>query len=138
MRKDLCRSCSERERCRDTFTSWIFFLIGIAATIAVRIVTVLGDLDPIYGKAAWYFGVAGFFIFFIYKFRVDASRARMIRESRLADKLRSPDRLTDDDYGFIGSILCSLTSNKDRINYFFIFATSVLAILAAVYMDFFR
>lgn len=133
-----CRNCGEQKRCSDTFVSWIFFLIGLIATLAVRVVTVLDAYRPLYGKIAWYLGVAGFFIFFIYKFRVDSSRARMIRDSRIAEKAHKREPLNEDDYTFVSSVLCALSSNKDRINYFFIFATSILAIAAAIYIDVFR
>jgi len=39
-----------------------FFILGLIATISIRIVTVLMQLNPVYGKVAWYMGV-GFFNF---------------------------------------------------------------------------
>ena len=132
-----CRMCGERERCRDTFTSWIFFLIGLVATISVRIVTILDSHHPLYGKIAWYIGVAGFFVFFIYKFKVDSARARLIRESRITRAIHDRRPLSPEEYRLIGSIFCSLTSKKDLVNYVFIFGTSILALVAALYFDIF-
>ena len=37
-----------------------YFIIGIIATVAIRVVTVLTHLDPIYAKVAWYIGVGSF------------------------------------------------------------------------------
>ena len=138
MKNNRCLNCSERKNCGDSFASWIFLLIGIISTISVRVVTVLADLNPVFGKIAWYLGVAGFFIFFIYKFKVDGSRAKAVREKMLIDRVKKNDKLSAEDLGIISSLLCGITSNKDRINYFFIFASSIIAILAVVYFDFFR
>ena len=133
-----CLNCSEYKNCRDSFSSWIFFIIGMVATIALRVVTVLIHLDPIYGQIAWYVGVAGFFIFFVYKFRVDRARYKLIVKSGLMDKIAQGDKIAEDDRQLIGSILCSLSSNKDRINYFVIFFSSAVALIVALYFDFLK
>jgi len=138
MKNNKCLNCSERKNCGDSVASWIFLLIGIIATISVRAVTVLADLNPIFGKMAWYLGVAGFFVFFIYKFKVDHSRAKAVRDRMLVERVKRNDKLSPEDLSIISSLLCGITSNKDRINYFVIFASSIVAILAAVYFDFFR
>lgn len=70
MKNTKCLNCVEYKRCRDSYVSWIFFAIGLVATIAMRVVTVLIHMSPLYGKIAWYIGVGGFFVFFIYKFRI--------------------------------------------------------------------
>lgn len=54
------------------------------------------------------------------------------------DKIGQEKQLTKEDYSLISTILCGLSSNKERINYFFIFALSAVAILLAVYMDFLK
>ncbi|NQT22040.1 MAG: hypothetical protein HQ579_01230 [Candidatus Omnitrophica bacterium] len=133
-----CIGCREYKRCRDSFASWIFFIVGLAATVAIRVVTVLIHVDPIYAKIAWYAGVGGFFIFFVYKFRVNQARAKLIDQQGLADKINDKEQLTEDDYSLIGVILCALSSRKERVNYFFIFFLSALALLLAIYMDFLK
>ncbi len=133
-----CTNCSEYKNCRDSFSSWIFFIIGMIATIALRIVTVLMHFNPIYGQIAWYVGVAGFFIFFVYKFRIDRARYKLIVKKGLMDKISQGDKIAEDDRQLIGSILCSLSSNKDRINYFLIFVSSAVALIVALYFDFLK
>ena len=64
-KEDRCLNCAEHKNCKDSFVSWVFFIIGIIATVAIRVVTVLIYLDPIYAKIAWYIGVMGFFLFFV-------------------------------------------------------------------------
>ena len=138
MKNTKCISCAEYQRCKDSYNSWLFFIIGLVATIAIRAVTVLANLNPIYGKAAWYIGVSGFLVFFIYKFRVNQTRSDLIRRLNLTDKILKKSTLTQDDYGLIGTILCSLSSKKERINYFFIFGLSAVALILAAYFDFIK
>jgi len=108
------------------------------STIAVRVVTVLAHLNPLYGEIAWYIGVFGFLIFFLYKFRVDRARYRLIVKSNLMEKVARSQTITEEDRELMGSILCALSSNKDRFNYFLIFLTSALAIAIAIYFDFIK
>lgn len=133
-----CIGCREYKSCKDSFASWVFFIIGLIATIAIRVVTVLIDFNPIYGKVAWYIGVGGFFTFFVYKFKVNQTRAKVINEQNLVDKITHQKQLTQDDYSLISSVLCGLSSKKERINYLFIFALSAIALILAIYLDFFK
>lgn len=136
--KTKCINCSEYKNCNDSFASWIFFIVGLVATVAIRVVTVLIHLNPIYAKVAWYIGVGGFFIFFVYKFRISQERSKNISQRNLVDKISQQKELSKDDYDLIGTILCGLSSKKERINYIFIFGLSAIALLLAIYMDFFK
>ncbi|MFH1189138.1 MAG: hypothetical protein V1682_00415 [Candidatus Omnitrophota bacterium] len=136
--KAKCINCGERKRCRDSFTSWVFFMVGIIATIAIRMTLPLEGRNPLFGKIAWYIGVAGFLIFFLYKFKVDHSRSRMIRKAGLSRKIDEGKALSPEDYRMVRSVLCSIDSGKDLINYALIFLTSVIAIALALYQDFVR
>ncbi len=138
MRNKDCKDCSQRKNCNDSFVSWIFFIIGLVATVAIRIVTVLMDIHPVYGKVSWYIGVIGFLFFFIYKFNVNRSLAKIIEEDNLIEKAREEKPLSSNEYSLIADILCSLKSEKERINYFFIFAVSAVALLFAIYFDFIK
>jgi hypothetical protein len=133
-----CASCGGLKQCRESWASWAFFIIGMVATIAVRVVTVLAHFDPVYGAIAWYVGMFGFFIFFVYKFKVNSAYRKIIVERQLMDKIARYERLTQEDSERIGYILCALSSKKDRINYSLIFLSSAVAILVAIYFDFFK
>lgn len=133
-----CVDCAEHKRCSDSFASWIFFIIGLIATISIRVVTVLINVDPFYAKVAWYIGIGGFFVFFMYKFRVSQARSMLIEQSKLVDKISQKSRLVEEDYNLISAILCALSSKKERVNYFFIFGLSAIALILAVYFDFIR
>jgi len=138
MRNKKCAACSEFKRCKEDSSSWVFFIIGMVATIAVRMVTVLVHINPAYGQISWYIGVIGFFIFFAYKFRIERARYKLILKQKLMDKLSGEEVITQEDRRLISSILCALSSNKDRINYLLIFISSALAIIIAVYFDFIK
>jgi len=138
IKENRCLNCAENRNCKDSIASWVFFIIGIIATVAIRVVTVLIHLDQIYAKIAWYIGVIGFFLFFTYKFRVSHIRAKLIRKSGLAEKINAKEVLRHEDYMLLSSIFCGLGSKKERINYFIIFALSAVALVLAIYMDFIR
>ena len=133
-----CINCPEKKRCRDSFASWIFFLVGLIATVAMRVVTVLIHVEPLYGKIAWYIGVGGFFLFFVYKFRINQTRTELIDKHALMKKISQKKPLEDEDYDLISALLCSLTSKKEKVNYLFIFGLSAVAIILALYFDFFK
>jgi hypothetical protein len=133
-----CVNCPEHKRCRDSWISWVFFLIGLIATIAVRIVTILVHVGAIYGQIAWYVGVIGFFIFFAYKFKVEHERSILIKKSGLMEKMSSGKEIGEDDRELISSVLCAISSEKDRINYLFIFVSSAVVLALAIYMDFIK
>lgn len=138
MQKNKCINCSQRKNCQDNFTSWVFFAIGLVATVAIRIVTVLIHLEPLYGKIAWYIGVGGFFIFFAYKFKINQSRSKMITQKGLIEKLAEQNQLNKEENELVTAILCSLSSKKERLNYFFIFFLSAISLIVAVYFDFIK
>lgn len=133
-----CTDCIEYKNCKDSFGAWFFFIIGIIATVAVRVVTVLIHMNPIYAKIAWYIGISGFFLFFIYKFKVSQNRTKLIRGHDLVRKVNAQKNLERDDYALISAILCGLSSKKERVNYFVIFGLSAIALLLAIYMDFIK
>lgn len=93
------------------------------------------DYNPLYAKIAWYIGILGFFTFFVYKFRVGQKRSKVINELGLTDKINKKEGLQESDYKVIGSILCSLSSKKERINYIFIFVLSAVALIVALLTD---
>ncbi|MFC1755063.1 hypothetical protein ACFL96_17000 [Thermoproteota archaeon] len=130
-----CKNCSERRFCQDDYVSWIFFAIGLIATIAIRAVTLLMRVEPLYGKIAWYIGVVGFLLFFVYKFRIYNHRSKAIREKSLVQRTQE-GKLTESEKNEIAMMLCSLSSRKESINYFFIFILSAIALAIAMYLDF--
>lgn len=136
MKREKCGNCNLKDYCQDSATSWIFFGIGILAALAIRAVTVLDYFEPVYGKLAWYIGVIFFCLFFIYKFKVLLKKARFVKKYNLAEALNSGEKLSGEQKNFLSELVCSINSNKERINYFVIFVLSAIAVVIALYLDF--
>jgi len=135
MKDKICSNCPQQKNCSDSFVSWIFFIIGLIATVAIRVVTVLMNINPLFGKMAWYIGVGGFLLFFIYKFNANRALAKLIDKKDLIEKARNQKPFSFEEYNLIAEIFCNLKSEKERINYFFIFAVSAVALLLAIFFD---
>lgn len=136
--KKKCVKCDSLKDCQDNPSSWFFLFTGLIATIAVRIVNIAMDFSPFWAKVAWYIGITGFLIYFLYKYRQHRASRRFLVNSGLIQKLRKGSALSIDDAEFLSSILCALRSRKDSANYFFIFFTSAIALLLGIYQDFLR
>ncbi|MFH1788533.1 MAG: hypothetical protein ABH834_04055 [Candidatus Altiarchaeota archaeon] len=135
MAKLVCKNCSMAGVCRDSRVSWVFFLVGIVATIAMRVIEPLNLVDPIYGKISWYVGVTGFFVFFVYKYRIQVARKKVIEEKHLVEKLAYSKNLTASENRLVAELVCSQASWKERANFFVIFALSALALIVALIAD---
>lgn len=136
--KFICTDCFRLKKCKEPVISWLFFFIAIIAAISIRAVNVALDINPVLAKLFWYIGVSGFFVFFIYKYRNYNILHRELERTKIIDKLLNKDKLSEDDYEVLGTILCNISSKKDKINYFIIFFFSGIALVLAIYTDFFR
>lgn len=134
----ICYDCFRLKKCKEPLGSWIFFFVLIMAVIAIRAVNVVLDFNPLLAKVFWYIGICGFLVYFLYKFRHDNIMHREIHGANLTNKLLSRKALTDHDYQILGTILCMVSSKKDKINYLLIFLSSGLALIFAIYVDFFK
>jgi len=132
-----CEGCSQKKVCQDSLASWVFFLVGIIATVALRVIVVVEEIDPSYGRVAWYVGVIGFILFFIYKFKRLRESAAIIKKSGLPHKLAEGSELNKEEYMLLSELVCAQDNWKERANFFIIFLLSSLALLFAVYLDFF-
>ena len=134
----VCYDCFRLKTCRESAASWVLFFIALIAVISLRAVNVVLDSSPVFAKALWYTGVLGFFIFFVYKFKYDQILHRELDRTGLKEKLLNKKELSEHDREVLGTIVCKLSSKKDKINYFFIFASSALALAIAIYVDFIK
>ncbi|MFH1507967.1 MAG: hypothetical protein ABIG46_06045 [Candidatus Omnitrophota bacterium] len=136
--KNTCISCPQAKPCQDSAISWFFLFVGLIATIAIRVITLVLVFGEFWVKLAWYVGVAGFFIYFLYKFRQDINLRKALVDLKLAEKLTNHQPLAQADYEFLKSTICRIRSTKDTINYFFIFFSSGVVLILAIYEDFIR
>ncbi len=136
--KFICHDCFELKACKEPIVTWVFFFIALIATISIRAVNIMLDFNPLLAKIFWYLGVGGFTVFFIYKFKNYNLLHRELKKAQLTRKVLSKESLSGHDYELLGTVLCQLSSKKDKINYFFIFLFSGLALILAIYVDFFK
>ena len=134
----ICHDCFKLKSCKDSAVSWVFFFIALIAVISLRAVNIALDVNPLLAKIFWYTGVLGFFIFFVYKFRYDQILHRELKKTGMTDKLLYNKDLSQHDREVLGTIVCKLSSKKDKINYFFIFVSSILALALAIFVDFIK
>jgi len=134
----ICYDCFKLKKCKDSAASWVFFIIALIATISVRAVNIALDFNPLWAKIFWYIGIVGFTVFFIYKYKYQNLLQKELESSKLTDKLLTKSELSNEDYEVLGTILCKISSRKDKINFFFIFFFSGIALALAIWADFFK
>ncbi len=122
--------------CRDSPITTLFFIIGLIATISIRAIGIAGIFNEIITKILWYTGVVGFFLFFVYKYKTEKIRRKIIIDTNLIEKIVVNPELQENDKEVLSSIMCSLISKKDAINYFVIFFSSAVSLFLAILFDF--
>ncbi|MEK7637710.1 MAG: hypothetical protein AAB402_05015 [Patescibacteria group bacterium] len=113
-----------------------FFWTGIVATIAYRAIIFFTDADPVILRVIWYIGTVGFVVYFLHRYDIAKRRTRVIRELNLAEKIPPLKELSDADRAGMQYLFATLQSSRERWNYYVIFASSVIALLAGLWMDF--
>ncbi|MBU1007054.1 MAG: hypothetical protein KKH08_05660 [Candidatus Omnitrophica bacterium] len=134
----VCYDCFKLKSCKESAVSWVLFFIALVAVISLRAVNLFISINPLFAKALWYIGVGGFLIFFTYKFKYDHILHMELDRTGLKDKLLHRKELSGHDLDVLGTIVCKLSSRKDKINYGFIFVSSFLALAIAIYVDFIK
>lgn len=120
------------------FVRHLFFWSGIIATVAYRAVIFFNGHSKFWVSALWYLGTVGFIVYFAHRYQISERRAKLIRQAGLDGKIAKLDGLSPDDQTSILYIFQTLESSKEKINYIVIFASSGLALVASIYLDFFR
>lgn len=128
----------ENTKTHSKVTRELFFWSGIIATVAYRIIVVLNNYSSTWVSIAWYIGTIGFIIYFIHRYDISNKRANLIVDNKLAYKVKNNKALTDKDREALIYILQTLKTTKEKWNYIVIFATSGLALIVGIYLDFFR
>lgn len=115
----------------------LFFWSGIAATVLYRAIIVMNHVPGPWAKIFWYAGTVGFVLYFAHRYQISERRAKVIADCALLDKVRVSG-MPDDDKAAFEYVLGTLQSSKEKWNFITIFATSALAILVGIYLDFLR
>src|SRR3989344_8225781 len=104
------------------FWRLFFFLSGIIATIAYRIIFLL---SPFWIEVAWYTGTIGFILYFGHRSIIEGKRAKMVKDYDLINALEKSSIGDDQKSALLYLTKTSLTS-KARLNSAFIFFASLL------------
>lgn len=124
----------EVPRTHSSFARNLFFIIGVLATLAYRAIGVIEDTIII--KSLWYFGTIGFIIYFAHRYNASERRSRLIIENNLEAKINRADGLSELDKASMEYIFHTLRSSKEKWNSVVIFASSIIALLIGIYLDF--
>lgn len=108
-----------------------FFTLGLLSSIAFRAIILFQKYSPGWVRPVWYFGVIGYMLFFMYRYRISLRRKGTISQTNLIEKLRSGSQLSDEDRAAALYLLNSIHKSPEDWNYLAIFALS----LAAIFLD---
>jgi hypothetical protein len=109
-----------------------FFVLGMVSAVAFRSILILERMEPDWVRPAWYIGVLGYTLFFLYRFGIARKRKAAIERYGLIEKLRTNACLEEEDREVAVYLLSSLMASFEELNYLIIFVLSVVAIAADV------
>ncbi len=113
---------------------WIngFFILGLLCNIAFRSLTIVSELSPELVRPVWYFGVVGYVIFFLFRYKISVKRRRAVQDFELIETLESEQEMTSEQRQAALYLLKSIIKSKENINYYAIFLLSTVAIIVDV------
>jgi len=112
----------------------LFFIIGLIASISFRIIIIFQNIEPAWVRPTWYTGVIGYFLFFLYRYRISEKRTKAIKDFDLIEKMSKGKPLTEDDREVAVYIMKSIVKSRENVNYFFIFILSFIVITVDIIM----
>jgi len=114
---------------------WFFFLVGIVATVAYRIIIVLNFYDPLWVKVSWYVGTIGFIFYFGYLYTIQSKRMKLAVKYNLFEVVEK-SKIRGKSKEALEYLVRSNATSKARWNSAIIFILSVLALLVGFFLDF--
>lgn len=106
-----------------------FFIIGLLSSLSIRLIILFKHLQPDFIRPAWYCGVIGYVFFFAYRYYITLKRKRLIINNGLISKIGSLQELASNDRELLEYVVTSIVKSREHINYMFIFASSIVAII---------
>jgi len=110
------------------YVVYSFFSLGLVSAIAFRAIIIFQHLEPSWVRPVWYIGTAGYFLFFLYRYRITRKRKTAIEDFHLIEKIKSNVCLQDADREVLLYLLTSIKLSLEDLNYAIIFVLSVLAV----------
>lgn len=112
-----------------------FFWTGISATILYRAIIFFTDAAPTTLRVVWYLGTIGFIVYFAHRYDIAKRRTKVLTDLDLANKVPQLKELSDQDRAGLQYLFATLQSSREKWNYYVIFASSILALGAGLWMD---
>lgn len=103
-------------------------MLGLLSSIAFRAIILFQKFSPSWVRPVWYFGVIGYMLFFMYRYRISARRKGTIARTNLIEKLREGSNLSEEDRVAALYLLNSIRKSPEDWNYLAIFVLSLVAI----------
>jgi hypothetical protein len=116
-------------------TRAFFFWTGIVATVAYRAIIFFTGSNNFVLRLIWYVGTIGFIVYFVHRYDIAKRRTRVIKELGLAEKVPQLKELSEADRAGLEYLFATLQSSREKWNYYVIFASSIIALLAGLWMD---
>lgn len=113
-----------------------FFISGIIATVAYRIIIVLNLYDSFLVKVSWYIGTVGFILYFGHRYDIARKRANLIKKYDLV-KIIDDSGINKDEKQALHYLVQTTLTSKSRWNSAIIFAVTLLAFFVAIFIDIF-
>ena len=114
-----------------------FFLIGIIATLAYRIIIVLNFYSPNWVKISWYIGTVGFVLYFGHRFDAQRRRVKLIADYDLDKAVKKVKGIGPKQKEALIHVIRTTYISKSRWNSAVIFILSILALIVGIIFDFF-
>jgi hypothetical protein len=114
---------------------WSFFVIGIVATLAYRIIIILNFYDPLWVKISWYIGTGGFILYFGYLYNLQNKRSELAIKYNLLEVVKGIKEIKGKQKEALRYIVKSNATSKAKWNSAVIFLLSVLALIVGIILD---
>ncbi|MDP2951188.1 MAG: hypothetical protein Q8N55_02270 [bacterium] len=115
-------------------TRLFFFIAGIIATIAYRIVIVLNLYSPFLVKVAWYIGTVGFIFYFGHRYDIARKRANLIKKYNLVEIIDNSS-ISGEEKDALHYLVQTTLTSKSRWNSAVIFLLTLVALIVAILID---
>lgn len=113
---------------------YTFFVIGVIATIAYRIILVLNFYAPSWVNAIWYVGTIGFVFYFGYLFEVQRRESHLVADYNLVKVIKKA-RIKEKDKAVLNHIVKLISTSKEKWNSLFISLLSLVALITGILLD---
>lgn len=107
----------------------LFFFIGLFSALCFRSILILDKTIPELVRPVWYMSVIGYIFFFAYRWIVTERRRKYVHKTHIIDKLKSDQKLNENDRAIMLFLLNSLSKSRENLNYLAIFILSIIAII---------